>query len=211
MTPSFSFSAAGVSFVFASFSSQFLVCLAPLKLNERHWHLLKHISAHSFQIETFKVSKTYPSRKEFCLVSVVIEMNIFSHVPLVHWLLAEGMISSSTVLYHKKELWPLVIRIVIWKKYLLTERREIISTGWLLGGGMNSMKRNVQVRFSHTKTNNVVCRCHAVCHQFNRYDSKMTGTFNLRLENLIMIFLPIGRDSIYITMATTPPSISQRN
>ena len=67
------------------------------------------------------------------------------------------------------------------------------------------MKRNVQVRFSDTKSNNMLCRCHAVCHQFNRYDSEMTGTFYLQLENLIMIFLPIGRDSPFITKTTTAP------
>ena len=76
--------ALGYNVAVVSFSSQFLVLLSSLKLNECHRHFLTHTRKHSFQIETFKASKTWARDKLF-LASVLRDKDFFSHHSFVQW------------------------------------------------------------------------------------------------------------------------------
>ena len=93
--PSLFSRAFGSSVAVASFSSQFLVLLSSLKLNEWHRHLLRHTWKHSFQIETFKASKTYPARDTLCLASVLRDKDFFSHHSFVQWLFEDETAKNS--------------------------------------------------------------------------------------------------------------------
>ena len=79
----------------ASFSSQFLVLLSSLKLNEWHRHFLTHTWKHSFQIKTFKASKTYPARDKLCLASVLRDKDFFSRHSIVQCLFEDERAKNS--------------------------------------------------------------------------------------------------------------------